>query len=222
MTPSNKLLERYPGLVSYFEPVPVFEHRLWMFETPEELYPNEIRIKEIDYASTIEVKVKGKLGLYKDNHSWERYKGGKLESGSAHHEFSSFVTVEFEDWMASVLKKLLNENIRWGLEDTFKQCTSLSSIQEQLHDIQVLLDYGRKMNLSTSWWFRELWIVESVYQFHREGSIPEDAVENISKFIQDSFSYKWTWFRRSIVPLLPKNTPDRISEVLTAKLAGSI
>ena len=222
MTLSNKLLERYPSLVSYFEPVPVFDHRLWMFETPEELYPYEIRIKEIDYASTIELQVIGKLGLYKDSHSWERYKRGKVESGSAHHEFSDFDTIEFEDWMASVLKKLLNENIRWGLEDTFTQCTSLSRIQERLHDIQVLLDYGRKMNLSTSWWFRELWIVESVYQFHREGSIPRDAAENICKFIQDSFSYKWTWFRGNIVPLLPKDTPDRISEALAAKLDGSI
>ena len=53
MTPSNPLLERYSHLVPYFEPVPVFNHRLWMFETADGLYPYEIRIKEIEYASTM-------------------------------------------------------------------------------------------------------------------------------------------------------------------------
>ena len=90
MTPTNQLLERYPHLVAYFKPVPVFEHRLWMFETPDSLYPYEIRIKEISYASTVDIQVKGKLGLYKDSHAWERYKAGKVEDGSAHHEFSKF------------------------------------------------------------------------------------------------------------------------------------
>ena len=218
MKPSNQLLNIYPNLVPYFRPVPVFGHCLWMFETPEELYPYEIRIKEIDYASTVEMKVKGKLGLYTDNHSWERYKGGQVESGSAHHEYSDFDKIKFEEWVESILKKLLNENIRWGLEDTFKQCINLSAIYKQISDIQILLEYGRKMGLTTSWWFRELWIVESVYYFDRECSISEEAIENISQFIHDSFSYKWTWFCQTIVPLLPQNPPERISEALATKL----
>jgi len=60
MTPNNLLLNRYPILVPYFESVPVFEHHLHLFETPDDLYPYQIRIKEIDYASTVDVKIKGK------------------------------------------------------------------------------------------------------------------------------------------------------------------